>query len=134
MGVIVKLFSKKQRLMPEWIDKIEELKSVRILRMKGDLNTFAVAQLERFAAIVRRKKGYEFKHLLLDFTQVTSIDFAAVAALVRTLREYQKRSENLGLVNLKSELQHILWLAKVGHLFPSYANEADALKDFETRI
>lgn len=130
----MKLFAKKQRLMPEWIDKIEELKSVRILRMKGDLNTFAVAQLEHFAAVVRRKKGYELKHLLLDFTQVTSIDFAAVAALVRTLREHQKRSENLGLVNLKSELQHILWLAKVGHLFPSYTNEADAVKDFETRF
>ncbi len=130
----MKLFTRKPRLLPEWIDKVEELKSVRILRMKGELNTFAVAQLERFAEAVRRRKGHEFKHLLLDFTQVTSIDFAAVAALVRTLRDYQKRSENLGLVNLKADLQHILWLAKVGHLFPSYANESEAIKDFETRF
>ena len=128
------IFSKEKSFLANWIQKVEELKTIRIVRIKGDLNAIAVAMLEKLGARARQQKGYEHKHLLLDFKDVVSMDSSAVAALLKALAEHKKTHQKLAIVNLKDSPWHIMRLAKVSHLFPSYANEEQAIKDLETRF
>jgi anti-anti-sigma factor len=130
----VEIFSKNKNHLPTWLKKVEELKKIRIVRMKGVLNAFAVTLIEKLDARARKQKGYEFKHVLLDFEDVTSMDSSAVAGLLKALAEYKKTHQKLAIVNLKEAPRHMLRLAKVSHLFPSYATEAQAVKDLETRF
>lgn len=130
----MQLFSKNNSFLATWIKKIEELKTITIVRMKGELNAFAVARLEKLDARARQQKGYQFKHVLLDFADVTSMDSSAVAALLKALNECKKTHQKLAIVNLKDAPLHMLRLAKVSHLFPSYGSEAQAVKDLETRF
>lgn len=130
----MKLFSGKNHPLAPWIERVEEREKVRIYRIKGELNTAAVASLEKFVSLARRKKQRDFKHILLDFEQVNHIDFSIVAALLRILNGCEKIYRKLALMNLKEQPQNMLWLAKVGYLFPSYATEAEAVKDLETRF
>ena len=125
---------KEQTLVPEWIKAVEELKKIRIIRLVGEIGALAVSKLEQFSALSRQQKGYEFKHILLDFSEVTLIDSAAVAALLKALRDYKNTHQKLALVNLKEGPRNMIRLTKVGHLFPSYASEAQAIKDLETRF
>ena len=128
-------FAKEQQVsLPGWISAIEELAKIRIIRLKGDIDALAVSRLEQFAALIRQQKNYVYKHILLDFAEVVSMDSAAVAALLKALREYKKTHQKLALSNLKEGPRNIIRLAKVGHLFPSYSTEAKALKDLETRF
>ncbi len=128
------IFSKEKSFLANWIKKVEELKTIRIVRIKGELNAFAVAMLEKLDARARQQKGYQHKHLLLDFKDVASMDSSAVAALLKALAEYKKTHQKLAIVNLKESPWHMMRLAKVSHLFPSYANEEQAIKDLETRF
>ena len=86
---------KEQTLVPEWIKAVEELKKIRVIRFKGDIDALAVARLEQFSVLTRQQKGYEFKHVLLDFSEVNSIDSATVAALLKALRDYKKTHQKL---------------------------------------
>lgn len=128
------VYYKEKNFLATWIKKVEELKTIRIVRIKGELNAFAVAVLERLDARARHQKGYEFKHLLLDFKDVVSMDSSAVAALLKALSEYRKTHQKVAIVNLTEAPWHMMRLAKVSHLFPSYANEEQAIKDLETRF
>ncbi|HCM42808.1 MAG TPA: hypothetical protein DIS66_05825 [Candidatus Omnitrophica bacterium] len=134
MGVIVKLFAKKKSSLSQWIEKIEEREKVRIFKIKGNLDITAVAQIEQFVTLMKQRKGHDFKHVLLDFAEVTQIDFSTVAALLKTLRDYLKSYQKLALINVNEQPQNMLWLAKVGHLFPSYISQDEAIRDLETRF
>lgn len=128
------IFKKNKISLPKWIKKVEERKTIRIFRLQGELGMAAVAELEQFAVLARSQKDYEFKHILLDFADVSSMDSSAVAALLKALRDYKKRHQMLVIVNLNENPKNMIRLAKVGHLFPSYATEAEAIQDLETRF
>ena len=130
----MEIFSKKKSFLPTWIKKVEELKTIRIVRMQGDLNAIAVALIEKLDARARQQKRYEFKHVLLDFEDVTSMDSSAVAGLLKALAEYKKTHQKLAIINLREAPRHMMRLAKVSHLFPSYGSEVQAIKDLETRF
>lgn len=128
------LYSNKRMHAPEWIAGAEEKGTLKIFRLKGDLDAFAVAKLERFAEALRKVKGYKPKHMILNFAEVTSIDSTVMASLLKTLGYYKKMHRMLAISNASKELQYLMWLAKVSHLFPTYATEEQAVKDLETRF
>ena len=131
------IFSKNKKTAdapaPAWIKSIEERKTLRILRVKGRIDVAALGESSSQRALqARQQKGFEYKHLLLDFADVTYIDSSAVAALLLTLRDYQKAHHKLGVINLGEEPRNMLQIAKVDRLFLSYETEAQALKDLES--
>ncbi len=127
-------FSKKQNILGQWIEKVEDRERVRVYKIKGDLDTFAAAKLDRFVNMMKGCKGFELKHVLLDFEDVKHIEISAVAALLRALRECAEKYHKLVLVNVHEQPQNILWLAKVAHLFPSYGSREEAIRELETRF
>ena len=129
---VVKIFTAHK--LAEMIEKVEEREKVRIFKIKGHLDKAALAKLERFAALARKQKGFQFKHILLDLAEVTQIDFSFVAALLKALKDCTREYHKLALINLKEQPQHMLWMAKVGHLFPSYSTRDEAVRDLETRF
>ena len=120
--------------LPKWIKQVEERKTIKIYRLQGELDAPAVTTLQKFAALARTQKGYEYKHVLLDFANVASIDSAAVAALIKELHIYKKMHQKLAIMNLAEGPNYMMRLAKVMHLFPSYETEEQAILDLETRF
>ncbi len=120
--------------LPKWIKQFEERKTVKIYRLQGDLDAAAVTLLQKFSALTRRQKGYEYKHVLLDFADVVSLSSSAVAALIKELDIYKKMYQKFAIMNLREGPAYMMRLAKVSHLFPSYGSEEEALHDLETRF
>lgn len=130
----MELVSNKKLALPRWIKVVEELERIRIYRLQGKLDAVAVAKLQKFSALVRSQKGYRHKHILLDFLEVTSISSSTVAALLKELQTYKKTYQLFAIMNLKGEPLDMIRLTRVGHLFPSYSSEAEAIQDLETRF
>jgi len=123
-----------QTRLPKWIKGVEERKTIKIYRLQGEIDAHAVTTLQKFSAFARNQKGYEYKHILLDFANVASIDSSAVAALIKELHIYKKMYQKFAIMNLAEGPNYMIRLAKVMHLFPSYESEEQAIQDLEARF
>jgi anti-anti-sigma factor len=64
--------------------------------------------------------------LILDLTNVPSLDSMAVGALVRAFVSCNKSGRKLALVGLNHRVRNVLQLTGIDPLFETYATVADA--------
>ena len=125
-------FSKKPGIsQPKAIRALEDRGNARIIRLKGSMDITTVGEIQEFGSKMRAQKGYEFKNLLVDFTEVSYMDSSAVAVLVQTLRDYKQLHHTIGIVNISPELRSVLEITRVDKLVRFYETEAQAVKELD---
>lgn len=95
-------------------------KDLHILRPKGAIMYANSAQLVDAVMSVAEHK------LIIDLTEVPSVDSMAVGALVRTYVHCQKVGKKLAFVGFGQRVENVLRLTGVDPLFDSYASVAEA--------
>jgi len=93
---------------------------LRILKAKGAI-TYASSPV-----LVDAVMGASERRLIIDMTEVTSVDSMAVGALVRAYVHCQKSGKGLALVGLTLRVQNVLKLTCIDPLFDTYASLAEA--------
>jgi len=68
--------------------------------------------------------------IVLDCSQVRSIDSAGVQALLHCLEETLKRDGDLKLASLSAEAEVILELTRVARIFETFSTSDDAVRSF----
>jgi len=124
---------KNQISLPSLFEAIDEREKLRIIRLKGSIDVSKALELEEFVKKFRGQKGFEFKHILLDFSAVTFLDSSAVAAVIKTMLDYKKTNHQMGIINSSKESrnQSILEVYKVDSVVHFYSSEAEATKELE---
>jgi anti-anti-sigma factor len=124
-------FAKTDPDLPSEIQKVEERTGLRIIRLRGSLDSSTVPGISKFVQDLRSRPGFEFKNLLLDFEGVTHADTSAVARLVQTLFDYKKNNRRVALIHITGPLQNLLEVMKLDKLVCWYPSEAEAVQGLE---
>jgi len=122
------LFSNKDETAPLSIAAVEDYPSIRIVRLRGKIDQQTVAEIERFRRWVGKHRGFQHKHILIDFKEVTHVDTAAVAEIIQEVSELKTEHLRLGAVHLNSVVRAMFQVLKVEKLIAIYDNESEALE------
>jgi anti-sigma B factor antagonist len=95
-------------------------KDVRILTARGPI-TFASS-----ATLVDAVHAVTEPKLVIDLTDVPSVDSMAVGALVRTYVHCQKSGRRLAFVGMNPRIKSVLKLTGIDPLFDTYATTGEA--------
>lgn len=125
------MFSNKDETPPFSIAALEDYPTIRIVRLRGPIDRQIVAELERFRKWVEKHKGFKYKHVLLDFKNVTTIDTSAVAEIIQTVSDLKIAHFRLGAINLNDHVRSMFQVLKVEKLIIFFANESEALENFK---
>jgi anti-anti-sigma factor len=123
------VFAEQGGVAPLSVASVEDYPTIRIVRLRGPIDLTTVSELDHFRQWLRSHKGFQFKHLLLDFKQVTHTDSAAVAGLMQAIAELKSSKHHLGAVNFSESFRSMLQILKVDRLISFYANESEAVED-----
>jgi anti-sigma B factor antagonist len=94
--------------------------SVQILNVKGPITYASSAALQDAVAAATSPR------LILDLSEVPSLDSMAVGALVRVYVSCQKSGRKLAFVGLNHRVRNVLQITGVDPLFDIYAAVAEA--------
>ncbi len=122
------MFSNKDETAPLSIAAVEDYPSIRIVRLRGKIDQQTVAEIERFRRWVGKHRGFQHKHILIDFKEVTHVDTAAVAEIIQEVSELKTEHLRLGAVHLNSVVRAMFQVLKVEKLIAIYDNESEALE------
>ena len=121
-------FKKKEPVPPKAVKAVEEQTGIRIVRLRGSLDTTATAEIHKFVQKRRLAKDFEFKDLILDFQDVSFADSSAVAELVKTMFEYKKAHHTTVVINMNSAGRSVLEVLKLDKLIRLCPSESAAIE------
>ena len=116
---------------PAFIDKIEEFEKIDIVRLKGPIDMFTIPGLDGLKDKATREKNFLKKDIILDFKQVTHVDGATCAMLVKTLSQLKHEKHHLVLMNVSSKLRNMMDISMIGKMFKIYETEEEALEQLK---
>jgi anti-anti-sigma factor len=119
--------------LPSALKSIEETEEIRIIRLKGSVDFSTVDEIGQFIEKFRAQKEFQYKHLLLDLSEITFVDSSAVARVIKTMLDYKKANHRMVIVNPSSDTRNksMLEVYKVDKLVHLYHTEAEAIKDLK---
>ena len=123
------MFTDQEGVAPLSVASLEDYPTIRIVRLRGPIDLTTVTELDRFRKWLTKHKGFKYKHLLLDFKQVTKTDSSAVAGLMQAIAELKSSKHHLGAINFSENFRSMLQILKVDKWITFYANESDAVED-----
>lgn len=115
------VFDEKDAL-PPFIDKIQDFPHVKMVHLKGVLDSAASVEMKRFFDRAKKVSGELDKSVILDFRKVERVETPAIAELLKMLVQLNKKKYRFGLLNVSDSVAgmlQILKLDKVFHIFPS---------------
>ena len=127
------MFFEKSGDAPQSIYSLEDYPSIRIVRLRGRIDQTTVAELERFRQWVGRHRGFKHKNVLLDFRNVTQVDTAAVAEILRAVSELKTAHFRLGAIHLNETVRGMFQVLKAEKWVEFYNNESDAMEEFKLK-
>jgi hypothetical protein len=113
-------------LLPPFIQAVDEVRGVRIIRLQGPVGT-QIGQQEKEAEDASKTAGAFSRPLLLDFKATTAWDFSMIAYLVRALRRRTGSHAPVAVLNAPPQLLAELEISRLRDMFPIYASEDEAL-------
>jgi len=126
--VLIKFFSREgEGVTPAFIEEIEELEKIDIVRLKGPIDMFTIPGLDDLKDKATREKNFLKKDIILDFKKVTHVDGATCAMLVQTLSQLKHEKHQLVLMNVSSKLRNMMDISMIGKMFTIYETEEEAL-------
>ena len=112
-----------------FVEKIETINNLQIVRLKGDIDMTTVPGIERMIIAAKKNRGLMEKNILLDFQNVGHVDSSTIAALLVMITDLKNQNHRLGLVHISPRLEKILSVLDVRDLFTIYRTENLARKD-----
>ncbi len=121
------IFKNKNGKIFTYVKEIKEIDILVIIKLKGSIDFHALPIIS--ANFENKIEKYLDKHILLDFKEVTHVDSATLASLIKLLNELKKRNRKLGIVNITSVLKEYLKIANLESVVQVYESQAEALDD-----
>ncbi|HTZ99556.1 MAG TPA: STAS domain-containing protein [Candidatus Aquilonibacter sp.] len=97
-----------------------ETAGVHILSVKGAITHATSAALQEAVA------GASARGVIVDLSEVPSVDSMAVGALVRVYVSFSKAGRKLAFVGLNHRVKNVLQIVGVDPLFETYASVSEA--------
>lgn len=116
-------------LPPPYLDRIDELEYMDIVRLKGNIDQEMIPVMEERIEANRKAGSRINKNILVDYAKVDKIDTAAIAFHLLRLQEYQEHGFSIGFINLTDDLKAHLDMFKGNAAFKVYDSEAEAVED-----
>ena len=128
---MIELFKKHEhkREKPPYLERIDELEKVSIVRLKGRIDQAMIPVVESRIKENRRHGSKIDKNVLLDFAKVDHVDSATIAFQIIRLREYQAKGFKTGFINISNEMRALLDIFKENEEFKIFASEDEAMKE-----
>ena len=123
--------SKKHKVKkekPPYLDRIDELEKLDIVRLKGRLDQNTVPLVEARIKENREMGSTISKNVVLDFAKVEHVDSALIASHVLHLKEYQEKGFSIALINVTEELKLLVDVFREKEYFKIFGSEAEAVK------
>lgn len=120
---------KLQKEPPPYLERIDELEKVSIVRLKGEITREMIPVIEKRIQDNRRLGSKIEKNVIVDFAKVVDVDSATVAFHVIHLEEYHQKGFEVGFINLNDEMKVLLEMFKHSAPFKVYPSEAGAVKE-----
>ena len=73
-----------------------------------------------------------YRKILLDLSQVPSIDSTGIGELVASLKVTRELDGQLKILSLPEGIRHVLGMAQILPMFDVYRSESEALASFES--
>ena len=124
---MIEIFKKRQRVKPPYLERIDELPKLDIVRLKGWLDQNMIPVIEARIKENRKMGSIIDKNVVLDFSKVEHVDSALVASHILHLKEYQAKGFKIGLMNITDELKALLDIFKESESFKVFTSEAEAV-------
>lgn len=100
---------------------------VHILYLKESMVGQTAKDIEpRILEILDRS---DLKGIIINMKQVNYVDSSGLSILATCYKQLTKRNLKFGLCQVNDQIQSILKLAKIDHIFQIYQFEEEALKD-----
>ena len=123
------LFRKEIDQKPPYLERIDELEKVSIVRLKGEITHDMIPIIEARIQSNRRMGSKIEKNVIVDFARVEDVDSATVAFHIIHLEEYHQKGFEVGFINLNEEMKNLLEMFKHSAHFKVYPDEVMALKE-----
>jgi len=112
---------------PRFIDRIEQVDHVRIVRLRGTIDyTTAEAGYEFILALHEENEPIDY-HLLIDCTRLVDVDSSAIALLVVRMRDYLAAGREVALLNADPKVRTYVSLAKLEPRIRMFTSEEEAV-------
>ena len=114
---------------PRYLEKIDELERVTVVRLKGNIDQQMIPIIEERIQHNRKKGSTINKNVLVDYKLVKKVDSATIAFHLVRLKEYQEKGFRIGFMNLSYELKVYLNMFGLCEAFKIYADEEQAINE-----
>jgi anti-anti-sigma factor len=114
---------------PQYLDRIDELEKVSIVRLKGSIDQAMIPVIENRIQANRKAGSIIDKNVIVDYKQVEKVDSAAVAFHLVRLKEYEAKGFKIGFLNPSEELKVFLGMFQLSEAFKIYASEENAINE-----
>lgn len=126
---MLEIFKKHPKEKPPYLDRIDELEKMSIVRLKGKIDQTMVPVIDARINENRKAGSKIDKNVLLDFAKVEHVDSATIAFHLIRLKEYQEKGFKVGFLNATAELRTLLAMFKEDGTFKIYVSEEAAVKE-----
>src|SRR5580765_2432123 len=82
---------------------------------------------DAFKAAIHSLIEEEYKHIIINFENVTYIDSSFLGTLVSSLKYAMSKQAGLCIVNLKKDIHALLQLTRIDKVFKIYSTTSEAL-------
>jgi len=114
---------------PEYLDRIDELDNLSIVRLKGNMDQAMIPVIEERIRVNRKAGSKIEKNILVDYKLVEKVDSAAVAFHLVRLKEYEAKGYKIGFINPSDELNTYLGMYHLCDAFKTYKSEQEAVNE-----
>lgn len=125
-------FRNKHKSVGTVIKSIDELEAVRIVRLTGAVDATTLHEIEQLRERLANHESFEFKHVLLDFADVTHTDSSTVAEIIELISNIKKTHHKLGVMSVDGNFRSVFEIFRVDKLIHLYNTEAEAIRDLES--
>jgi anti-sigma B factor antagonist len=110
--------------------KVRKTDSVAILDLSGKLMGGPDADIFKDTVKQLIQEGY--KNVLVNLSHVPWVNSTGLGILIAGYTTLKREGGTLKLLNVTDRIESILMITKLGTIFESYSDEAEALKTFGT--
>ncbi|MFH1878392.1 MAG: STAS domain-containing protein [Candidatus Omnitrophota bacterium] len=126
--MLEKFFRKKLGCTPACIKEIHDVGNVHVVRLKGPIDMETIPEIKKLSREISEEAGLVDKNIMVNFGEVTHIDSATCAILVRAMARLKQEHHKLILVKVSKELRSVLAVSRLNDMFEIYETEEKGLE------
>ena len=126
---MIELFRKHKKDKPPYLERIDELPKVSIVRLKGRIDQTTIPTIDSRIEENRREGSAINKNVILDFSKVEHVDSATIAFHMIRLKEYQEKGFKVAFINVSTAFRVFIDMFRENEEFKIFASEDEAVKE-----